>query len=427
MTLNQKFQLYQFQQTDKRSAKKGGMGGGDDEDEMNFISMVEYQSLENGVRKNHVQLLQELREFWTGVRNSKSKDELCVQLDRISELTNKTKNTYNTMIKRFPNSSNVLKLYARFTAIVLADRDYAKEIHENAKDNEFIQQQTAGNADNSEAGSEFGENLDRKSVGSSNNSDKSKAALMLKKKRELMEERLDAPISNFLRNANIFTLFFVLLMAASASLSYAQIFKTNDALQSQGFVSLLSRTTLHRFNLHFRRLSYFGFNNNTARWNVVMSELSEDLKLWNDKVIQLYKIGPGQTMTSIVRKWDNGKYSLATVNAYQSAGDIYSAVQKVNESATAIYATKNSFMTNPSIRLVLDNTDSLTEFYTSVRQAEIREHENFIVLLRTTLLCCKSSIAILAFIFSLIIPYMSYQAFRNRFVSTLLNLTNLIL
>jgi hypothetical protein len=97
MTINQKFQLYQFQQTDKRSAKKGGMGG-DDDDEMNFISMVEYQSLENGVRKNHVQLLQELREFWTGVRNSKSKDELCVQLDRISELTNKTRTTYNTMI-----------------------------------------------------------------------------------------------------------------------------------------------------------------------------------------------------------------------------------------------------------------------------------------------------------------------------------------
>ena len=63
MTLNQRFQLYQFQQTDKRSTKKNA-DGQQEEEEMNYISMVEYQSLENGVRKNHVQLLQELREFW---------------------------------------------------------------------------------------------------------------------------------------------------------------------------------------------------------------------------------------------------------------------------------------------------------------------------------------------------------------------------
>lgn len=62
MTFNQKFQLYQFQQTDKEaSIRKTKM---EDEDEMNFVSMVEYQSLENGVRKNHVQTLQEIRDFW---------------------------------------------------------------------------------------------------------------------------------------------------------------------------------------------------------------------------------------------------------------------------------------------------------------------------------------------------------------------------
>jgi hypothetical protein len=99
MTLNQKFQLYQFQQTDKR-AVKGGMGGGEDGEEMNFISMVEYQSLENGVRKYHVLTLQELREFWQGVRNGKSKEDLMIHVERLSGLTNRTKRLYSTLISK---------------------------------------------------------------------------------------------------------------------------------------------------------------------------------------------------------------------------------------------------------------------------------------------------------------------------------------
>jgi hypothetical protein len=62
MSLSQKFQLYQFQQTDKQSAKHKEFAGSNDE--MNFVSMVEYQSLENNARRLHVQTLQELRDFW---------------------------------------------------------------------------------------------------------------------------------------------------------------------------------------------------------------------------------------------------------------------------------------------------------------------------------------------------------------------------
>ncbi len=58
--MNQRFQLYQFQQTDKQSSSR--KAGSDDE--MNFISVVEYQSLEKNVRKYHVLALQEIREFW---------------------------------------------------------------------------------------------------------------------------------------------------------------------------------------------------------------------------------------------------------------------------------------------------------------------------------------------------------------------------
>ena len=218
--------MYQFQQTDKQTTKKSGLDG-DEDDEMNYISMVEYQSLENNARKYHVLALQEIREFWNGVRNGKTKEELALQLDRISAYTKECKKIYGTLMKRFPNSSNVLNLYARFTAVIIADRDYARELNEAAKDNEYV---NAGQSDNGSEGDRksFDNNLEQRSVGSSQASDKSKATLVLKKKREVMEERLDVPIKNFLRNANLFTLFFILLMAASAALSYSQIFFTND-------------------------------------------------------------------------------------------------------------------------------------------------------------------------------------------------------
>ena len=90
--------MYQFQQTDLRSpSKKGGIAG-NSEDELNFISLVEYQALENSARKFHVLALQELRDFWTGVRNQKSKEELLVNLESISELIGQTKKLYGTLM-----------------------------------------------------------------------------------------------------------------------------------------------------------------------------------------------------------------------------------------------------------------------------------------------------------------------------------------
>lgn len=120
-----------------------------------------------------------------------------------------------------------MNLYARFQAVVLADRDYAKELSDAAKDQEALNQKVEDGEENKSETS--GQNkMETHSIGSSTASDRSRAALMLKKKREIMEERLDNPIRGFLRNVNMFTLVFVLLMAASASLSYTQIYTTND-------------------------------------------------------------------------------------------------------------------------------------------------------------------------------------------------------
>ncbi len=124
-----------------------------------------------------------------------------------------------------------MNLYARFTSVVLADRDYAKELSDTAKDNEYVNKKK--NKDGEVVGDNQSEvsygSADDKSQGSSAAADKAKAALLLKKKREAMEEKLDAPIKAFMRNSNTFTFIFCLLMAASTSLSYVQIFQTDDS------------------------------------------------------------------------------------------------------------------------------------------------------------------------------------------------------
>jgi hypothetical protein len=98
MTFPQKFQLYQFQQTDTQygGGKKGVASSKDDE--MNFIAKLEYQALENAARKQHVAVLSEMKEFWLGIRNSKSKEELYFQVERIGALTATAKKGYETLI-----------------------------------------------------------------------------------------------------------------------------------------------------------------------------------------------------------------------------------------------------------------------------------------------------------------------------------------
>ena len=71
---------------------------GEEEDEMNYISMVEFQSLESRVRKYHFLTLQELRDFWQSIRNQKTKEELIQYMERISESVEQTKSLYTTLL-----------------------------------------------------------------------------------------------------------------------------------------------------------------------------------------------------------------------------------------------------------------------------------------------------------------------------------------
>jgi hypothetical protein len=238
--------------------------------------------------------------------------------------------------------------------------------------------------------------------------------MLLKKKREIMEERLDLPIKVFLRKANLFTLFFILLMAASAALSYTQIFKTNDALKSQGFVSLASRVSVQRLNLHIRKLSYFSNVNNPTKFSDTMKDLYTELNLWTSDVMQLYFSGPGTHMKVEIKEWDGADFKIKKVNALQASILVSTYAQVVNQTGTAMFANRTQALKHPAVRFIFDNANHLTDFYTSVRQVEMLSHYNFINILRTSLLSCKSAIAVLAFIFSIIVPIFSFTSFRRR-------------
>ncbi len=294
----------------------------------------------------------------------------------------------------------------------MSDRDYAKELSDAAKDTEYLQQKANGANDDNKSERSIN-SIGEKSVGSSTASDRSKIALMLRKKRELMEERLDTPIKAFVRNANTFTLFFFLLMAASASLSYTQIFMTDDALKNGGFSSLLSRTTLQRFGFHIRRLNFYTAINDTYYVKKIREDLYDDLKLWRTDVMKLYTSGPGTVMKTNVRIWDGEQYRVEKKSALDLSILIENAAQYVNQTAN-LFDNRAVGLKNPNVRFIFDNANYVTDFFTDVRKVEINNYIGGINFLRTALLACKISIAVLSFIFSLVMPYFSYHSFIAR-------------
>ena len=106
MNFSQKFELHRYQRAMERSGglNRGKAAGSDDE--MQYIAMLEYQSLENHARKLHVTVLQEIKEFWQGIRNSKTKEELNIQMERIGNLAAETRTLYTTMMSTFLFQSN---------------------------------------------------------------------------------------------------------------------------------------------------------------------------------------------------------------------------------------------------------------------------------------------------------------------------------
>jgi hypothetical protein len=186
------------------------------------------------------------------------------------------------------------------------------------------------------------------------------------------------------------------------------------ALQTKGFTSLASRTSLSRLHLILRKLSYFQATAQATKLTSAARELSAELTTWRTEVRPLYVSGPGTSMHTVVREWDNKHYSVTKMNALELSVLIEQHIQTVNQTALTYFQNREQALNSPEVKFIFENSENIMHFFSQVRQAEIDGHHSFIILLRTALLCCKSSIGILAFIFSLIIPMFSYNSFQAR-------------
>lgn len=184
-------------------------------------------------------------------------------------------------------------------------------------------------------------------------------------------------------------------------------------LRSGRFSSLLSRTTLQRFGFHIRRLNYYTWINNTKYVESIRKDLDDDLKLWRSDIVKLYTSGPGTEMQTSVRVWDGEQYTVEKRTALDLSIMIENMMQTINQTKT-LFDNRTEALRSSNVRFIFDNANSITQYFTAVREREIREYVDSITVLRTALLSCKSSIGILAFIFSLIIPYFSYNSFIAR-------------
>ncbi|KAJ3056566.1 hypothetical protein HK097_005963 [Rhizophlyctis rosea] len=98
---------------------------------MNISSYVEFQTMQNGARANHLAALVELREFLTHVRSSSSgKDPTTypIFLQRISEAEQRANAYYQKLVARWPKSKVLLRMYATFLLQVKNDTETATRL-----------------------------------------------------------------------------------------------------------------------------------------------------------------------------------------------------------------------------------------------------------------------------------------------------------
>ncbi|KAJ3037726.1 hypothetical protein HDV00_001375 [Rhizophlyctis rosea] len=126
-TFDAKFFLFMQDRTIEQLKRTQGLNSST----MNISSYVEFQTMQNGARANHLSALVELREFLTHVRSSSSgKDPSTypIFLQRISEAEQRANAYYQKLVARWPKSKVLLRMYATFLLQVKNDTETATRL-----------------------------------------------------------------------------------------------------------------------------------------------------------------------------------------------------------------------------------------------------------------------------------------------------------
>jgi len=364
LAFDERFLVYLQQQSIRQLDQMGRVANNDSD--MQYTSYIEYQSLENSVKKYHVDTLLELRDFWQAVRSESSSQALALRLGKIASLANRTSELYQKLVNRFPNSRNMLLLYSRFLFKVTSDNEQATLYREMAEDVE----DTHGKDDD-----DLGKNnvandddLERKSAAHSRaSSSDSRESKLVRQKRNLLTSRLALPMQEFMRKVNVSSIAFIIVLIVAVVISKNAVDMTEKSLDNLEY-AMVPRRAIHKIYADVRRITLAAEANNAADFKKYFDSLTTFQANWVKNVLPFYNTHALDTAVANVFTWDGTlkAYTAVPMNAYTASEHLMTALNNILDFGTKDYPTimnryklRNATTNNPYFRYIYDNLDTM--------------------------------------------------------------------
>jgi predicted Zn-dependent protease len=120
-----KFQMYSRERADLDQRKTSGVADGE---EMHVLESAEFQNLDRKVKREHFLALSAVRDFWEGIRTQAETSKLSDAVARLGKHCHAAKESYATLLVKYPKNKNILRSYAQFLLTVEGDSDRANVI-----------------------------------------------------------------------------------------------------------------------------------------------------------------------------------------------------------------------------------------------------------------------------------------------------------
>lgn len=247
--------------------------------ESNYTSLIEFQALEATAKNAHIECIHELREFWSGIRADAGSISLHNRVKRIGALATTANTAYVKLTQRFPNARNVFLLYSRFCYAVTADSDTAQAMRNIADDLEQDNQEIDGQLQN---GGKAGEDeMEKKSAAHSRGSSQaSKEAKLLKKKRQLLNERMNDPMRKLVSRGIWIILSFVAIIVVATVTSEQSLVNTAHSLDKLE-KSMYGRRMMHVIYSEVRHFEAEAEHGTYEEYKKYNEDLKHALEEWH--------------------------------------------------------------------------------------------------------------------------------------------------
>jgi hypothetical protein len=354
-----------------------------------------------------------MREFWQGIRNKKPVAQIAYDLGKLSNLAIRTQDTYTTLLERFPNSKNMLNLQARYIAIVGSDRETAATFSEAAEINEenVEDDDVVPNDNNREVG-KITVGPTAPSVGSSTTST-SKIAKLIKQRRDLLLERLNAPFRSIMKNSSVMLVVYLGLIVAASLMGYLVLKDVNNALTF--FARNSSRTVTQWMLLYLRRMLYYANLNDRANFNTSLTKLTSQYVKWNSAVVPLFMDGYYSNFKTIVKVWETDHFLPKEMTALEVATFLQNCVGNTIQRSYTYFQNASIALRDPNLRFILDNTDDLRVYFTNIKLDEIEHYINTNKIKQDIMIICLGALLALIFAYGVVFTLITFKNFNKKY------------